>query len=580
MEQRNRIFTPQRMKQLILATSCAMALAPLAANAQNSDPLARYQWHLHNTGQKVPADTLPVSGVDLNVDSAYKAGIHGKGVTIAIVDDGLQIKHPDLKANIATTVAGKNFADQSNDPTPSNLTNDSHGTMVAGIAGAVGNNNLGVRGVAPAATLKGFNPISRTAKGDQTLNIEYSWWDGNEVKDVDVFNNSFGSGPRNGSLPLSISENQISSYEKGMTSTRKGLGGIYVKSAGNSFNTAHDGTNDYCTKDTITRGNGCIPATRDTRNNFINTITIGAVRADGVRSSYSSTGSSLWVSAFGGEQGLENSYLPGYQKEYYDPGIVTTDPTDCLQGHNRDATVYNSMDGASSSIDKTCNYTARMNGTSAAAPMVSGVAALILETNPTLSYREVKYILATTADQTDKSHSSWVKNKAGRYYSNWYGFGVVDAAKAVEAADSFNTPLPALVDTGWKNTPKSVPIGNASGPAIISIDLSSAPSKIETVQIGFELSHQDTRRLQFVLISPSGTRSVVQPAYTAIGSGLTWFGTPDQVNFSKWDLIASNAFLDETGKGKWQLEVSDLGLGKGARSVGSLTSFKIRVLGH
>ena len=213
--------------------------------------------------------------------------------------------------------------------------------------------------------------------------------------------------------------------------------------------------------------------------------------------------------------------------------------------------------------------------------MISGVTALMLEANPTLSYREVKYILATTAVQTDKAHNSWVTNKAGHNYSNWYGFGLVNAAAAIDAADKFKTPFPALVDTGWLANASSVAIGGSTNPAVISIDSTSAPGKIETVQIGFEVRHTNTRRLQFVLISPAGTRSIVQPAYTAIGSGKHWlWGTATQVSFSAWNFIASNAFLDENGKGKWTLEVSDLGLGANARSLGNLTSFKIRVLGH
>ena len=65
----------------------------------------------------VPADTLPVAGNDLNVDGLFRNGIRGQGVVIGIVDDGLQIAHPDLAANVAA-VAGKNFANGSNNPSP------------------------------------------------------------------------------------------------------------------------------------------------------------------------------------------------------------------------------------------------------------------------------------------------------------------------------------------------------------------------------------------------------------------------------------------------------------------------------
>ncbi|KAG0766888.1 hypothetical protein G6F22_017746 [Rhizopus arrhizus] len=83
-----------------------------------------------------------------------------------------------------------------------------------------------------------------------------------------------------------------------------------------------------------------------------------------------------------------------------------------------------------SAIDSTCNYTAKMNGTSASAPMVSGVAALVLEANPRLSYRDVKYILATTATRNHPNQPAvtladgrtlvpgWTVNAANRAYSN------------------------------------------------------------------------------------------------------------------------------------------------------------------
>ncbi|WP_226470706.1 S8 family serine peptidase, partial [Luteimonas panaciterrae] len=136
-------------------------------------------------------------------------------------------------------------------------------------------------------------------------------------------------------------------------------------------------------------------------------------------------------------------------------------------------------------------------GTSAATPMVSGVAALMLEANPRLTYRDVKYILATTArqihpDQPDVRHPDdrgqvlvpgWTKNAAGHAFSNWYGFGLVDATAAVTKAADFK-PLPPLVDSGWKKaTPDdSVDIGGKGAPARIVIDLKEAAERIESVQ--------------------------------------------------------------------------------------------------
>ena len=588
MKRHTQRSAPPRSARLALATALVLGSLAVTAQAQQADPLAGRQWHLLNTGQAVLGDTLPVAGNDLNVDGLFRNGIRGQGVTIAIVDDGLQIAHPDLAANVAA-VAGKNFANQSNNPSPSNPDRDNHGTMVGGIAAAVGANNLGVRGVASAATLKGFNFLASNAQGNSNSNIEYSWWDGAEVADVGVFNNSWGSSPGNPNLPLAYSQNDIAAYEQAMSGTRGGRGGIYVKAAGNNHNNGarSDGT-DICSADTKNRNTGCIPAGRDPRNNLFNVITVAAVRADGVRSSYSSTGSALWVSGFGGENGWQRQGVPGQLAIRYDPAILTTDVTGCAQGSNKNTSLHNTLDGDQSAIDSTCNYTGKMNGTSAATPMVSGVAALLLETNPNLSYRDVKYILATTATRTDPNRAAvthsdgrvlvpgWTVNAAGRAYSNWYGFGVVNAARAVQVAEDFQ-PLGALVDSGWRNTTRTVAIGNTSAAAArLTFQLANGARNIESVQLGFRVNHSNTRQLQFVLISPSGTRSVVQPAFTAIGSGLNGV----QRNFTNWDLLSSNAFLDENATGTWTLEVTDLGQAANAASRGNLEFFKIRVLGH
>ncbi|HDS1218190.1 S8 family serine peptidase [Stenotrophomonas sp. TWI143] len=582
---------PPRSARLALATALVLGSLAVTAQAQQADPLAGIQWHLLNTGQAVQGDTRPVAGNDLNVDGLFRNGIRGEGVIIGIVDDGLQIAHPDLAANVAA-VAGKNFANNSNNPSPSAPDVDNHGTMVGGIAGAVGANGVGVRGVAPAATLKGFNVLASDASGSQTANIEYSWWDGAEAADVQVFNNSWGAGPGNPNLPFAFSENDIRAYEQALSGTRGGSGGIYVKSAGNNFNNASiSQTQDVCTTDTKNRGTGCVPAGRDPRNNLFNVITVGAVRADGVRSSYSSTGAALWVSAFGGEYGWQRQVVPGQPAVRYDPAIVTTDVTGCAQGSNKNTSLRNTLDGNQSAVDSTCNYTAKMNGTSASAPMVSGVAALVLETNPNLTYRDVKYILATTATRNHPNQPAvtladgrtlvpgWTVNAANRAYSNWYGFGVVNAARAVEVAENFQS-LGPLVDSGWRNTTRRVAIGNTSAAAArLTVQLANVARNVESVQLGFRVNHSNTRQLQFVLVSPSGTRSVVQPAFTSIGSGLSG-SVAIQRNFTSWDLLSSNAFLDETGNGTWTLEVTDMGQSANAASRGSLEFFKIRVLGH
>ena len=76
-------------------------------------------------------------------------------------------------------------------------------------------------------------------------------------------------------------------------------------------------------------------------------------------------------------------------------------------------------------------------GTSFAAPVVSGVVALMLEANASLSWRDVQGILATTSQKTDPSDASWATNSVGLHHSYKYGFGLVDAHAAVTAALSW-----------------------------------------------------------------------------------------------------------------------------------------------
>ncbi|MGH8082494.1 MAG: S8 family serine peptidase, partial [Lysobacter sp.] len=251
----------------------------------------------------------------------------------------------------------------------------------------------------------------------------------------------------------------------------------------------------------------------------------------------------------------------------------------------------NALDSSQSTIDSTCNYTGRMNGTSAATPTVAGVSALVLQANPKLSYRDVRYLLAATARQIDPqqpaaTHANgtliapgWIVNAAGHPFSNWYGYGLVDATAAVQRAMAFKS-LPALIDSGWQRAVVAAPvaIGGAGAPAKLQLRIDRRIGKVEGVQLGLETTYPITAGflstapspLLVTLTSPSGTKSYVVPAMTGVGA-TTAFTIP---------FIASNTFLDENGEGTWTVEVADVPLAADAASKGNLTGFKIRVLGH
>ncbi|ALN55779.1 peptidase, families S8 and S53/proprotein convertase P-domain protein [Lysobacter enzymogenes] len=583
-------------KRTALSLATLAVLASATAHAQQGDPLYRYQWHLMNYGQQVLGDTRPVSGIDLGIDDLHDYNIRGKGVIVGVLDEGTEIRHPDLAANVVPN-GSWNFNDGSHDPTPTNP-DAAHGTSVSGIIAAVGWNGIGVRGVAPGARLKSFNFLDSDANNEQ---IQYAWWDGPESKDVAVSNNSWGS-----TIPLFltvVSENELAAWENPMSATRGGLGTVYVKAAGNSFaSVPHPLFGELCPASAAQVG--CSQSINDTEANYFNVITVAAANAAGKRSSYSTPGASVWVSGLGGEYGWERASVSvnapaGFADRQpavrFDPAIVTTDLSGCVNGYNANAVVppefvsdlnLNRLESDQSAIDSTCNYGGTMNGTSAAAPTVSGVVALMLQANPKLSFRDVKYILATTSRRIDPNQAAvtnadgtvlsagWTVNAAGRAFSNWYGYGLVDATMAVTRATGFKS-LGRLVDSGWQpaQVAAAQPIGNVAAPARATVRIAGGAGRVEAVQIGmasdYPLDFLESTTLRVSLISPSGTRAIVVPAGAAFA-----------VDTMTFDLAAVNAFIDETGNGDWTLEVVDTALAAGAETKGNLTSFKIRVLGH
>ena len=76
------------------------------------------------------------------------------------------------------------------------------------------------------------------------------------------------------------------------------------------------------------------------------------------------------------------------------------------------------------------DYYNNFGGTSASAPVVSGIVALMLQANPNLTWRDVKHILVDTAVKNDPSDPGWTQNGAGRWVNDRYGFGAVDAHQA------------------------------------------------------------------------------------------------------------------------------------------------------
>ena len=113
-----------------------------------NDPLFASQWALDQ----------------LNAPEAWARGARGAGTTIAVVDTGVDLAHPDLSSKV---VAGHDFVADGADCPAGPQDENGHGTHVAGIAAAVTNNGIGVAGVAPDAQIMPVRVLDAEGSGAQ-----------------------------------------------------------------------------------------------------------------------------------------------------------------------------------------------------------------------------------------------------------------------------------------------------------------------------------------------------------------------------------------------------------------------------
>ncbi len=391
-----------------------------------TDPLFADQWHLLNTGQEVGNPDLQhlfgVAGQDINVLGAWNMvdangdPITGEGVLVAVIDSGVQLFHPDLAANISPTLR-YNSANGTSNVNPSLiLFTGGHGTSVAGIIAAVADNGLGGTGVAPGATIV---PIKADGAGGgfsfQSLENALLYALQN---DVDITNNSLGPPGR---VAFNIPPEFTQLLRQSVVNGRDGLGMINVYASGNDagprFTNGFPDIGDYSSS---------------SYNAFVNsryTIGVGGVdhdglyiNADGTFTSYPEAGASVLVAAPTGSNGATNIA----DDDGYGSGIWTTDLVGDF-GFNA-APLPNGFDPDRDLLPDP-DYTSRFNGTSAAAPMVSGVIALMLQANPTLTFRDVQEILVRSSRQNAQfefptsggfggsgaSKNTWQTNQTGPF---------------------------------------------------------------------------------------------------------------------------------------------------------------------
>ena len=474
---------------------------------QISDSLYGCQWHLNNGNNE-----------DINVEDVWAAGFKGEGINIAVVDSGMDYTHEDLIDNVDTS--------RNHDYTGGEdifYPFSHHGTHLSGIL-AARDNDIGVRGVAPRATMYGYNLLL-----DPTDFNEADAMARNGVVTA-VSNNSWGPIDGPGLGPASS---------------------IWDATVGTGVRTGYNGKGTFYA---WAGGNGHLQGDNSNLDEYANYYAVTAVCSvndHDTRSSYSEMGANLWVCA------PSNDFSHQYR------GIVTT------ENSNR--------------------YYSEFGGTSAATPIVSGVAALMRSANPDLTWRDLKLILAASARKNDAENPGWEEggrkyasgSDADRYHFNHeYGFGVVDAKAAVDLAQAWPSP-PALDQSTvrsdllyiWIPDPPATDDPATVPPVLSEITLNTAIGFTEYVEITVSVQHDSFRDLEIELTSPSGAVSrLVEEFDTFADEDDSIDLVPLNGDFS----FGSARHLGEDPNGVWQLQITDRLPYVG----GILESWSITVYGH
>ena len=425
-----------------------------ALTTARSDPFFGCQWHLDNL-EHVPGG----AGHDINIEEAW-AITQGEGAKVAFLDDGLDYSHEDLVDNVIT--ANNHDFSGADDPTKVFHPLEFHGTSVAGIL-AARDNTIGGRGVAPRASIYGYNVTSHLTDDSvaTALNLH--------LDETTVANNSWGmQHATEGPFPAPAV--WIAALRTGVEQGSNGKGISYVWGVGNAA--------------------GPVDANYDELTNYFAVTTVCGVNYKDTRAAISELGANLWVCA--PTQGIFPLADGTIQ-----PGILTTD----------NGGRYRSI-----------------GGTSASAPIVSGVIALVRAANPNLTWRDAKLILANTARKNDTGNTGWqegalkYRSITDRYsFNHEYGFGVVDAGAAVTLADTW-TNLPAMLEYEVTSDDAAISIpdlesGSPPTPVESTVMLDPYVEFVEFVELNVDWDHASMRDLEIELESPSGAVSTIAPHY-------------------------------------------------------------------
>jgi subtilisin family serine protease len=449
------------------------------------------QWHLRRTtvnGRVIDAHA--------SVEAAWALS-EGAGTLIAVIDEGIDVDHEELRS-AGKIVAPRDATLATSNPRPGR--GENHGTACAGVACA--NGAIGASGVAPRA---GLMPI-RLASGLGSMQeadafvwaarhgadviscswgpVDGDWWDPSDPHHSDV---------------VLLPDSTRLAIEWAVRNGRSGKGCVIVWAAGN--------------------GNESVD--NDGYASFEKVMAVAACSDRGKRSAYSDFGRAVWC-AFPSDDGDPS----------LTPGIWTTDRSGPA-GYNP---------GQTSRGDAAGNYTNSFGGTSSATPGVAGVCALILARNPGLRWDEVRDVVRRSCDRIDPAGGRY--DASGR--SRLYGWGRVNARRAVELAVA-----PAPTNVVVRSLRRRVAIPDL-GTARLSLDVPDT-KPLAAVRVTVDIEHTYIGDLVVRLRPPAATGVGSIVLHSRSGGG-----TNDL--HRTYDAVSTPALLALTGKspaGRWVLRVDD-----------------------